>query len=51
MPESNDPDNMASEKDKGKRCRTKTGKISCEWEILKQAIRESAEKTVKNTGT
>jgi len=50
-PESNDPGNTALEQ-AGESCGTNEGRINCEWNTLKIAIRESAEKTLaaKKTG-
>jgi len=45
-PESNDPGNMATEQEEGENCRTDKGRINREWDTLKRAIRESAEKTL-----
>jgi len=45
-PESNDPVNTASKQADDGNCGTNEGRINREWNILKSAIRESAEKTL-----
>jgi len=48
-PESNDLLNMATEQEIGENCHTESGRINQDWDTLKRAIRESAEKTLAAT--